>query len=198
MSKDPRAKNIQPTPLKIRFRVPSPTVWQAYPFALEWYADALREARIVGDHNARRREILFAVCCAESYLLEWVRDEVLKKDYKRLIDYFPPGRRRPVVAKWKEIPKQLKKDGLIPGVPNYGENWWEEWRELVENYRDGLVHASSSRPESSSQTPKSNPAPSKTALDQLPAGWAVGVVTSLIRNLHHSVGTPVPSWIIEP
>src|SRR5262245_31238247 len=41
-------------------------------FAIAWYADALKEARVgAGDHHERRREIVFAVCCAESYLWEW-------------------------------------------------------------------------------------------------------------------------------
>src|SRR4051812_27749577 len=42
-------------------------------FAPSWFADALHEARTGGDGDihARRREILFAVCCAESYLYEW-------------------------------------------------------------------------------------------------------------------------------
>lgn len=47
-----------------------PTIWLSYCFAPEWFADALNEAKTGRDHNTRRREIIFAVCCAESYLVE--------------------------------------------------------------------------------------------------------------------------------
>lgn len=44
-----------------------PTLWQTYRYAPEWFADAVEESGREG-HQARRREILFAVCAAESYL----------------------------------------------------------------------------------------------------------------------------------
>jgi hypothetical protein len=40
--------------------------------------------------------------------------------------------------------------------------------------------------------------PSKTVLDQLSAGWAVRVVVTLVRRLHDAVGTPPPTWLVEP
>jgi hypothetical protein len=64
----------------------TPTIWLTYPFAKEWFEDALHEAKTGIDHNARRREIVFAVCFAESYLFEWVRDQVLdRKDRQKLV-----------------------------------------------------------------------------------------------------------------
>ena len=36
-------------------------------FAQDWFIDALNEARNGIDYNAKRREILFSVCVAESY-----------------------------------------------------------------------------------------------------------------------------------
>jgi hypothetical protein len=36
------------------------------------------------------------VAAAECYLLEWVRDDVLKHDYRELQKYFPDGAFRPV------------------------------------------------------------------------------------------------------
>jgi hypothetical protein len=65
------------------------TLWQTYSFAPEWFEDALREAKTSNDHNARRREIVFAVSCAESYLVEWVRDEVLDRDFEKTSAIFP-------------------------------------------------------------------------------------------------------------
>jgi rubredoxin len=75
-------------PLPVVFGIA--TVWLSYSFAPEWFADALHEARAGGDHHARRREILFSVCCAESYILEWVRDQVLNRQFDRLNKYFHP------------------------------------------------------------------------------------------------------------
>lgn len=177
--------------------VESITIWLSHNFAPEWFADALNEAKTGQSHNSRRREIIFGVCCAESYLLEWVLHEVLDGEFRKVINYFPPDSRRGVFQKWKDVPKQLHDEGLTSGIPNYGESWWKDWRQLVW-YRDGLVHASSSRPETISQLDKENPLPSKTKLDQLPPGWAVRTVITLVRNLHKAVGTTSPAWLIEP
>ncbi len=43
-----------------------PTIWLTYRFAPEWFEDAIHEAQNGKDHHARRREIIFAVCAAES------------------------------------------------------------------------------------------------------------------------------------
>jgi hypothetical protein len=173
------------------------TVWLSYNFAPEWFQDALHEAKTGGDHHTRRREIVFAVCFAESYLVEWVRDEVLNRDFQRLNRYFPPGQIRSVTEKWKEVPKQLKTDGLIPAVPDLGQTYWRDWVNLVE-IRNGLVHARSSRPETSLQPEKEKPFPSKGDLDQLPAGWATKVAITLVKRLHDAIGTTTPAWLVEP
>lgn len=54
----------------------------SYSFAPEWFRDAVSEVRSGGDYHSNRREILFAVCCAESFLFEWVRDDILNRDLK--------------------------------------------------------------------------------------------------------------------
>ena len=71
MSKsDPAPSNpsqiIRPASIASSWAVGTPTIWLNYSFAPEWFNDALTEARTGKDHHARRREILFAVCCAES------------------------------------------------------------------------------------------------------------------------------------
>ncbi len=178
------------------------TVWLTYPFASEWFEDALHEAKTGTNHNARRREIVFAVLCAESYLFEWVRDRVLdRSDFVKLVKdlnkYFPPSGKEGVREKWKAVPKKLKNDGLIPAVPDLKQAYWSDFIELVE-MRNGLVHARASRPETVQQPQKEKPLPSKGDLDQLPSGWATNVVVELIKNLHRSVGTPPPSWLVVP
>ena len=173
-----------------------PAVWITATLALHWFTDALQEARADGP-GPRRREILFAVCCAESYLLEWVRDQVLKCDFERLKTYFPAGARRGVNEKWKEIPSQLRKDGLIPTAPDLGGPHGEEWSRLID-YRDGLVHARASRPEADSLPDQERPIPPTSLLSQMARGWAVRVVIERIKRLHNAIGTPYPPWLIEP
>jgi len=102
-------------------------VYVYYNFSHEWFDDALNETRNGRDYNARRREIVFAVCFAESYLFEWVRDEVLRGNFDKLNDYFKPGSNKGVLEKWKDIPKQLASEKLICAAPNLGGSYWQEW-----------------------------------------------------------------------
>jgi hypothetical protein len=138
---------------------------------------------------------VFAAACAESYLFEWVRDEVLKHDYRALETYFPPGTFRPITDKWKEVPKQLKAEGRIRDVPPLGGGTaWPDFGLLVE-FRNGLLHARSSRPETAGLPEASLPRPSMQQLDDLASGWAVGVVRQLILELCSAAGTPPPEWL---
>ena len=91
---------------------------------------------------------MFAVACAESFLVEWVRDEILKHDYASLNFYFPPGNYRSIEVKWKEVPKQLKEHGRISSAPNLAGSAWADFLDLIE-FRNGLLHGRSSRPETS-------------------------------------------------
>jgi hypothetical protein len=178
------------------------TLWVRYSFAPEWFEDALHEAKTGDNHNARRREIVFAVCCAESYLFEWVRDRVLdRSDFEKIVKdlnkYFPSGSGEGVRDKWKDVLKQLKNDGFIPAVPDLSQACWSDFRRLVD-MRNGLVHASASRPETAQQPQNEKPLPSKGDLDNLQSGWATNVVVKLIENLHRAVETPPPSWLVVP
>ncbi len=180
--------------------VPASTIWKMYPFAQEWFEDAVRESRKPGwDHNARRREIVFAVCFAESYLYEWVHNEVLdSRDYGDLLitlkKLFPSDDKRPILDRWKQVTKELREDNFIPDAPNFGQSYWEEFRDLVK-WRNGLVHARSSRPETPIQPEEEKPFPSKDDLDRLPAGWATRVVVTLVKRLHSAAETSPPDWL---
>jgi hypothetical protein len=125
---------------------------------------------------------------AESYIFEWVRDEVLQRDPYRLGKYFPPGKKRGVREKFKKVPKELKKDGLIAGFLDCSGREWQKFCDLV-TYRDGLVHATASRPSNVKLKPDEKPVPSKQTLDSLPAGDAVETVRTLIRKLHSDTKT---------
>lgn len=183
--------------MEITVSILEPTVWLSISLARDWFEDALKEARKGQGHDSRRREILFAVCCAESYIFEWVRDEVLNRQFNKLPKYFPPSKKRGVTEKWKDILKQLKFERLIPNRPNFGGQQGVEWKTLVK-YRDGLVHAKASRPQKNSQPEEQKPVPSKIQLDSLEAGWAIQIVIERIRCLHRAVGTAAPSWLVDP
>jgi hypothetical protein len=169
------------------------TPWVTYHYAREWYEDAVREAGQPG-YASRRREILFAVCAAESYILEWVRDVVLNQDFPKLLEYFPVGLRRGVCDKFRQIPKQLVDDGRLPARLDCGGREFAAFNDLVD-YRDGLVHASASRPQTTAWPPDQQPIPTRGELVDMTPGWAVGVVRALIMKLHLDTNTPLPDWM---
>jgi hypothetical protein len=205
--------NTSPPPLEPRAEGNIPVaddsavlIWSASSFAHEWFNDALKEAREGRDRSSRRREIVFAVCFTESYLFEWARDEIPGLRIDKLSQYFPQGDRRGIRARWKDVLKNLYKDKRIKEVPSFDPRINPHWNLFVDlvDYRDGLVHASASRPEididsqSTTPAPPPSPIPSPTDLDQLPAGWAVRVVVTVVRQLHQAVGTNPPAWLCEP
>jgi hypothetical protein len=186
----PTTRIISPAGIPSEEVVFSGTMYQTYPYAPEWFGDAVREAGSPG-HPSRRREIVFSVCFAESYLFEWVLVDVLKRDIRALPTYFPVGRHRGVTEKWKEVPKLLHENGLIPSVPDLGGPHGEEWLKLV-SFRDDLVHAATSRPHIATTSDPLSPA---SKLERLPPGWAVGVVVERVRLTHEATKTRVPDWL---
>jgi hypothetical protein len=172
------------------------TPWLSATFAPNWYKDALSEANQnqTSGRDARRKEIIFAVACAESYLFEWVRDEVLCCDYKALETYFPANQKFGVKERWKTVTKRLQNDARIKNTHDFGQSTvWTEFNELV-NFRDGLLHGSASRPETAGLT-NGLPVPSMGDLDAREPGWAIKVVRNLIIELSTCAGTPPPNWI---
>jgi hypothetical protein len=81
-------------------------------------------------------------------------------------------------------------------LPPAGDEHDQDWALLVE-YRDGLVHARASRPHTSSQPEQEQPIPSKSLLDALEPGWAVGVAVERARRLHEAGGASAPKWLTE-
>ena len=124
MSEKQRGSVIRPEPATARVIVPPATVWQSDNYAEDWYRDAVAEARSGGDHHARRREVIFASCFAESFIFEWARD---KLQIEEINEYFPPKRRftkrwdlryrRDLKKKWEEVPKELQQAGKINVLP---------------------------------------------------------------------------------
>ena len=188
MTDRPRALRIQVGSGSLGITGSKVGLWVYGTYAPAWFADAQQEAK----DQARRREILFAVCAVESYLVEWVRDQVLKKDLKHLGSYFPPNQRIGIVDRWKKVIDHLHKDSTIPRKPSYGESYWKDFTDLVD-LRNGLVHGIASKPERVTEEEK--PKLTAVQLQEIHPGWAVKVAANVIRKLHDAVGTSPPKWI---
>jgi hypothetical protein len=176
-------------------------LWMAGHYARAWFTNAKKQAMVDDDHDdmAKPREIVFAVCAIESYLVEWVRDEVLKlvnSDYKRLDEYFTIEESYdPILERWKKVIKRLLEKGAIPAQPDFTQHYWKEFSDLVK-FRNGLMHGRASWPDSNSIPDKRKRAgPTNEELVKMDQGWAVGVVAEVIRQLHAAVGTPAPAWL---
>ena len=127
-----------------------------------------------------------------------MRDDVLYCNFVVLDRFFPPGERRSISDKWKEIPKALKAAGLINAVPNLGDgSAWGDFRRLVD-FRNGLLDARSSRPKTAGRPDASLPLPFLEQLQQIKGGWPSQVVDRLIRDLHSSLDTSPPVWLLNP
>jgi hypothetical protein len=110
-------------------------LWRAASWASSWFRDALAEARHAkGDIDARRREIVFAVCFLESYLFEWTYFLVGPHAVDK---YLPLGDRDGIRERWKRVIKDLESDRKIRGKLSFIGSDWTEFVKLV-TYRDGL------------------------------------------------------------
>jgi len=188
---------IRPASIPSEEAVGTPTVWLTYSFAPEWFSEALNEARSRGAPASTRREIVFAVCAAEAYLLEWVRDDVLDRDFNGLRRYFPWNQRRGILERWKDVTKRLHADGRIKALPAWGGREWQDFVELV-SYRDGLVHANASRPATARLAIGELPFPTIAQLLSKPPGWATTTLVTLVDLVHRAVGTHAPTWLQRP
>ena len=159
-------------------------------YARGWYEDAQGEAKKT-DARAKRREIVFAVCFVESYLLEWVRDSVAPGI---LTELFPAKKERPVAKRWKEVTADLVQRGRIKAAPDLSTQIWQNFIKLLE-YRKGLVHGVASRPQITPSCGAPEPVPTGAEIAAIENGWAVLVVSKLVRHLHAAAGDECPEWI---
>jgi hypothetical protein len=195
----PSSGSLRVTPKSgtAEFGVLAPEVWLLATFAPKWFADMSHEAALEGG-DARRREIVFAVCFVESYLLEWTRDEPLKRDFRALDRYFPADDREGITSRWKTVTKDLLADGRIRAHPDHSRSAaWTDFIKLV-GYRDGLVHARTGRPQTGDTPKDAQPTPTIDELNKMPTGWPTRVAVALVRELHAAVGTDSPKWLVDP
>jgi len=181
-----------------KFTAHPPTVWLSYQWAHDWYDDALRAARETG-RGPRRHEIVFSIAFAESYIFEFVLVQALvdvADQFREINEYFPPGEYRNVQDKWKVVPKDLHAKGRIAASPDLDGQDWEDFLTLVD-YRNGLVHGRSSRPDTSELSEDLKPMPTTQFLDDLEPGWALQIVTRQVRALHAAANLELPAWLIS-
>lgn len=170
--------------------------WIHGTFAPHWFADAVEEARKGPGAHPRRREIAAALAAAEAYLLEWVRDEMVRKPAE-LDAYFPPDRKTfdNAVERWANVCQQLRKDGkLNRDLDRSGGGYWPDFHKL-KDYRNALVHGGAGRPREAGQSRASDPCITPGELESLPSGWAVNVVRRLVEDAHAAAGTTPPPWL---
>jgi len=172
------------------------TLWARESFAERWYRDAAAQAGPGGGADERRREIVFAICLAESYLYEWVRDHIYPDDEASLLAVFPNRVKRPLIDRWKDVATELHRRGRMTVQPTFSRTGWTDLATLVD-YRNGLVHAGASRP-INLQTPSAvaAPVPSASTLVSMIPGWPTNTVVAEISELHRCAGTPPPAWLL--
>lgn len=170
--------------------------WVLANFAQAWLKDAIKEALVKKNRDSLRREIVFSVCFVESYLVEWLRDGVFKKNIEIILQYPPINQRKGISKKLKMVLKDLHSKKLIPNKPDFNQTYWEEWIELVD-FRNGLVHALSSLPDSGSVKNRKKPIASPSELSKLSPGWAAKTAINLVKKLHEFAGTSAPDWVIK-
>lgn len=163
----------------------------------DWFNDARWEAEnplAIDNYQYRRREVIFAVCFAETYLFEWTL-LALGLDGEKLMRYFPKGDLRGVTARWVEVPAALRQDGLLKADLPVNE----EWQTLI-GIRNGLTHSKASWPEVVFGRPARHPKPRPVLLElgARAPGWALGVARERVQCLHTAAGTSVPEWITKP
>ena len=214
--KEPKTLEVQSTAHSV-VTYPA-TIWFSAEFADDWLDDAINEALVGKDRNSRRREIIFSVCFVESYLVEWLRKEVfinieiithyslikqkknifkeVFKDIEIILQYAPIYQRVGITEKLKNVLKDLYSKNLIPKEPDFKQIYWDEMIKLVK-FRDGLIHAVASLPDSGSSSNKNKPIPSPKELSSLSPGWAAKTAINLVKKLHEFAGTSPPEWVIE-
>lgn len=178
-------------------KVEAPQFWHTASFMFPWLRDAYLESIEEGREH-RRKEVIFAVCFFETFLFEWVRDDILKNDYQALFDFFPPDRHMPIMDRCKTVLNRLHQAKKVLHLPVWGNiREWEHFSRLVE-IRDALAHAAVSRPFQDSRTSSQKDRVPISDFIALRSGWALRVVTVLASELYQAAGMEIPTWLLEP
>lgn len=165
-----------------------------------WFSDARWEAEnplAADNYHYRRREVIFAVCFAETYLFEWTL-AALDLDGDKLTRYFPNSDKRGVAEKWAKVPAALHRDHLLKTVLRASKKHNKNWQNLID-IRNGLTHSKASWPEVVGRIVRHpKPIPRLRDLGAKPPGWALAIATERVRRLHAAAGTLTPAWLAKP
>lgn len=172
-------------------------------YAQFWWEDTCSNIPPVGaSHDEKghfvRRQIVFAICCVESWFFEWVRDDVLD-EFEEAEDYF--DELRSVPRRIKEVCRELYAQGELANEPEFGKSaTWDQFIELLKD-RNGLVHAVASRPyavvgELTEVEQEPRPKPGRR-LELAPAGPAQ-IVLSTVALIAGFDDQPPPDWMELP
>ena len=191
----PDSSNIFPPQGELKIVGYAPTVLVYANFSEPWYRDALRESQGHDGEHSTRREIVFAASFLESYIFEWVRDLCLV----RINEFFPPNARykgdplfRPTLKdKWKIVPLELHKEGIVAVAPALSLAPLGELMKL----RNGSIHARASRPYAPGLPAEAQPVPAIDELKAIRHGWALSVARDLVCELHANLGTNAPPYL---
>lgn len=176
----------------------TPSVWLSESLAPYWIEEAKAVSQAFPIVAARRKEIIFSVAAAESFLIEWVRDSVFSGDVAGSVQFLSSRKKMGICERWKSFAETLSNDGRITQAPNFGNNQqWQDFCQLVVT-RNALMHGNYSKLRQPG-TPIAAPSPlPPEGIAKLPAGWAVSVVTKAAKQLCSAAGTPPPSWTVPP
>lgn len=203
----PPAQVIRPVGIPSGVRFGSHTVWGHVNVAQDWFEDAWAAARAPG-LRARRHEVVFAVCFAESWLYEWVRDVVLPRRLHGQFDtgdgfelvnktFRPEDRNMGIRERWTAVYGRLKADGLVQRPLNYKKAQQSAWNKLAE-LRNGLVHGETSRPYI--QGEPGQPKVTHDDLARTAPGWAIETATQHAMRLRdvlpRSAQQQWPAWLV--
>lgn len=163
--------------------------------AKEWLADTLKEAdRETADTiGSIRREIVFAVSFAESYIFEWARDVAGSTQVLQYFNHNEPF--ETVKQRWQRVPVRLHQAELIKTESKPTINWGTMGE--VTQYRNGLVHGVASIPSGlKSEKPEPpKPTPTLADLSRRGQGWALSAVLNVAGQLHRQTDTPPPQYL---
>lgn len=202
----------------------SATVWKSQTFAPDWLEDAETEASKAADlleraeeaedgaelyqasTRALHREIVFSVCFAEAFLLEYLRDYVFasgpkNRDFDALNSFLRREEldwdRTGIKDRWRNTVRLLQDEGLLEEGKMLGGQTYQVFKTEVVEYRDVLLHSRISQP---IQAQVGAPEPTPRTLREHGPGWSSGVVKTLARQLHelNPRDRDMPDFLREP
>lgn len=193
-SKEPEPKVLRAEPGVYGLTGYSVDLLVAANSAERWFADMVRETQpeTGGATDSIRREVVIAVCFAESYIFEWARD-VMGRD---ALQYFGlENGFEDVKRKWKRVPVDLYEAGVIEAASKPDIDWREMGK--VTEYRNGLVHGAASIPRASKGCAEEAVKPMRrlSELSGRGQGWALQAVLKVVEQLHQQTGTPIPDYL---